>query len=321
MFRVLFLILSVILGMGCRESGGGYLVKSSGNINNVSIVMDQSYWDGDLGESVRDSLQVPYIGLPWDEPQFTLHYIVPEAFTGFARQNRNVVRFAYDTVPRFHIAKDQYASPQLFGVVTGRNARELQYMFDSNVEQLRLMIVENERLEKIRRINQSPNRRTDLQNRFGIKLTYPTAYSTLKDTTNFIWIQKPIVKGHMNIVAYELPIGALDGPTRVRIPEIRDSIGSLFIPGRLEGSHMITEKAYLPYYSTTTLAEMPGYLTKGMWEVDGDFMAGPFVNYMLKDTINRRWLVLEGFTFAPASSKRENMFELSSILSTLAVVD
>ena len=281
--------------------------------------MKESLWNGDLGHIVRDSLQTAYIGLPWDEPQFTLHHLVPQAFTGFARQSRNVIQFATDSVPQFRLAQDQFARPQLFALITGEDLESQKMLFNSNLNQLRKLILENEQKEKIRRINQSSSKSIELKDRFRIELTYPTAYQTLKDTTNFVWIQKPIPKGHMNLIAYSLNLTSLDGPTRTRIPAIRDSIGGVYLPGRLEETHMITEQAYRPYYFTTTLGGLPGYLTKGMWEVKGDYMAGPFVNYMLRDTLNNRWIVIEGFTFAPNSNKRDNMFELNSILSTLEV--
>jgi hypothetical protein len=38
---------------------------------------------------------------------------------------------------------------------------------------------------------------------------------------------------------------------------------------------------------------------------------------MVKDTLKKQWLVVEGFAFAPSESKREYMFELNTILSTL----
>ena len=84
-------------------------------------------------------------------------------------------------------------------------------------------------------------------------------------------------------------------PSLSRLVEIRDSIGKVFIPGRLPKSHMITEKAYRPYFYRTKLAEKKAFLTKGMWEVKRDFMAGPFVNYIVED--ENRWLVLEEFCF------------------------
>ena len=80
---------------------------------------------------------------------------------------------------------------------------------------------------------------------------------------------------------------------------------------------MITEAAYLPYFYKTTLAGQKAFLTKGMWEVKKDFMAGPFINYMVQDSVTKDWIVVEGFDFAPSVSKRDYMFELNSILSTL----
>ena len=59
--------------------------------------------------------------------------------------------------------------------------------------------------------------------------------------------------------------------------------------------------------------------TKGIWEVKNDFMGGPFVNYLLKDEKSNQWIVVEGFAFAPSVSKREFMFELNSILSTISI--
>jgi len=46
-------------------------------------------------------------------------------------------------------------------------------------------------------------------------------------------------------------------------------------------------------------------------------MAGPFVKYFVEDIINNRWIVIEGFTFAPSTKKRDYMFELETILNTI----
>ena len=46
-------------------------------------------------------------------------------------------------------------------------------------------------------------------------------------------------------------------------------------------------------------------------------MAGPYVNYIIKDTLNKRNIVIEGFSFAPSESKRDYMFELNTIITTM----
>ena len=182
-------------------------------------------------------------------------------------------------------------------------------------------IDENERIEKIRRMSISPNKDKELKERLGIALTFPDAYETVKDTTNFVWIEKQVVKGHLNIIAYSLPLDIDLKKIEERIPKIRDSIGKIFIPGRIPGSYMITERAYLPYYYKTKVNRLDAILTKGTWEVQNDFMAGPYVNYIINDTINKRKIVIEGFSFAPSESKRNYMFELNTIITTLKFVN
>ena len=83
---------------------------------------------------------------------------------------------------------------------------------------------------------------------------------------------------------------------------------------------MITERAYRPFYYKSKILGLELYITKGTWEVKNDFMAGPYVNYIIKDTVNKRNIVIEGFSFAPSESKRDYMFELNTIITTMKFV-
>ncbi len=291
-----------------------YLPDSNANINHLTVVMPKKSWEGRLGKITRDLLETPYEGLPFDEPQFTLKYLPPEVFTGFAKNSRNIVWFVNDSMGRFQLSEDFMAKPQLLARISGEDDDVQAYFLQENIKLLKATLTEKERKEKIRRIKKSPTKDRDLQDRFQLSMIYPTAYKTVKDTTNFVWIQKEVPKGHMNLIAYSLPLQVLKGNVKKRILEIRDSIGKRYIPGRLKGSYMITERAYRPYFYKTSAKGKLTYITKGTWEVANDFMAGPFVNYMIKDTLKKRWMVLEGFTFAPASSKRDQMFELNTII-------
>lgn len=300
----------------CKESKTPlrYLPDSNANINHVTVVMPKKSWEGRLGKTTRDLLETPYEGLPFDEPQFTLKYLPPEVFTGFARNSRNIVWFLKDSLGRFQLSEDFMAKPQLVARISGEDDDVQAYLLEENIKLLRATLTDKEKKEKLRRIKKSPAKDRDLKDRFKISLRYPTAYKTVKDTTNFVWIQKDTPKGHMNLIAYSLPLQGLKGNVKKRILEIRDSIGKRYIPGRLKGSYMITERAYRPYFYKSSSKGKLTYITKGTWEVANDFMAGPFVNYMIKDTLNKRWMVVEGFTFAPSSSKRDQMFELNTII-------
>ncbi len=310
----------IIFVTSCKEQKTKlrYLPDSNAKINHLTVVMPEKSWAGALGNKTRTLLESPYEGLPFDEPQFTLKYLPPKVFSGFARNSRNILWFVKDTLARFQLSEDMMAQPQTVAKVSGEDDDVQAHFLDENIDLFKAVLTQKERKEKIRRIKKSPTKVRDLQKRFNISLVYPTAYKTVKDTTNFVWIQKDIPKGHMNLIAYSLPFSGLKGNVKKRIPEIRDSIGKAYIPGRLKGSYMITEKAYRPYYYKTQKQGRLTYLTKGTWEVANDFMAGPFVNYMIKDTLRKRWMVIEGFVFAPASSKRDQMFELNTILDAVA---
>ena len=100
---------------------------------------------------------------------------------------------------------------------------------------------------------------------------------------------------------------------------MRDSIGEEFIPGRVQNSYMITEKEYLPYTSYQSVNGFKAIETRGTWEVKGDFMGGPFINYIIKDTLNKSLLYVEGFVFSPSQRKRDNMIELEAVIKSLVI--
>jgi hypothetical protein len=82
---------------------------------------------------------------------------------------------------------------------------------------------------------------------------------------------------------------------------------------------MVTEKAYSPYFSITTLDGNNTYETKGTWQMKNDFMSGPFISYAIFDNAHKRILVLEGFCYAPSKEKRDLMFELESIIKSIQI--
>ncbi|MGA0317306.1 MAG: DUF4837 family protein [Flavobacteriaceae bacterium] len=320
--NLLFFVL--VLNLGCQNQTNkdlAFVPESSGNLNHITVVMPETDWKGELGAVVREELQQIYEGLPIDEPQYSINYLNTKTFTGFARQSRNVVWFQKGDNPAFQLAQNQFARPQILANVRGEDSEIQGFLFQENATLLRQTFAENERKEKMRRIRKSLTTEETLPNRFGFTLEYPSAYETVKDTANFVWIQKPMRKGHLNLIAYTLEPEALSEQFNGQILDLRDSIGKRYIPGRLKGSYFITERAFKPYYYKTKLEGSTTFLTKGTWEVANDFMAGPFVNYAIKDSLSKKWIVIEGFAFAPSASKRDYMFELNSILTSFKRLD
>ena len=161
--------------------------------------------------------------------------------------------------------------------------------------------------------------RTDsLKYRFGVDMKIPSAYHIAANSKDFFWIRKELKSGSTNIIVYEVPQHLIGQDTTIvgDIIKMRDSIGGALMPVEEEGGRFQTEEAYAPYLFHSEIDGKFAYETKGTWDVKGQWMAGPFLNYAVLDEKNNRYLILEGFTYAPSVAKRDLQFELESILKS-----
>ncbi|MGJ5643016.1 DUF4837 family protein [Formosa sp. S-31] len=326
MRKIFFFLSAVVLLSSCNggnQSPQSLLPESSGNINNLSVVVSNELWQGNVGEAIRNVLASPVDGLPQDEPLFALNQIPPQVFSGFATKNRTVLKIEEgpNKEAGVKIAKNVFALPQRVVLVSGTSDSEIISQLEANQQKIIEAFKNEELKEKQRRINLSPLKIEGLESDLGLKLNVPSAYRIAKHEGKFFWLRKDITTGTQNIMIYELPLNALKHNDSLvnQIIKIRDSIGQVHIPGPTEGTYMITEKAYAPYLFHTTIDDKPTVETKGIWDVKNAFMSGPFVNYMIEDKANNRLVVIEGFTFAPSVSKRDYVFELDAIMKSVKI--
>lgn len=315
------LILLSFLVLSCQNKKEKLVVASNGNINTISVVMSDALWESDPGRVLRDVFAFPAEGLPQQEPRFDLKQIPPEVFSGFARSSRNIIWAGISNQTVIRTDQNAYATPQIMGVFSSESKEGLVEMLLSQSESLIKQINQNEINERQRRIRKSVLKRTGLEDQLGITLSMPSAYQMVKREDNTVWFQREIQKGHINLLVYELPLQTIlnkSDPLQTIIT-IRDSVGKAFVPGRLPNTYMITEEAYEPYWYTTEINGMKGIETRGTWEVKNDFMAGPFLNYLLMDDKNKRMIVLDGFVFAPSVNKRDYIFEIEAIIKSLSL--
>ncbi|MEO2127385.1 MAG: DUF4837 family protein [Christiangramia sp.] len=324
MRRSFILLASILLFISCKndeksEPNKRILSDSSGNINQLTVVIDNNLWEGKIGEAIREKLAAPVDGLPQDEPLFTLSQIPTETFTGFVRNSRIFLKVEQADSSGVKIIKDEYSRPQTGIVLMGSSENAIIKLVDQRSEEIIDLFKQAELKEKQRRIGKSLKKDNDLEDRFGISMKFPTAYRYAKESDDFVWIRKEIPKGNMEILVYEVPMNQIENDSSVisNITRMRDSIGEAEIPGPVEGSYMITEKAYAPYLFETKIDGKFAYETRGTWEVKNAFMAGPFVNYAIKDEKNNRYVIVEGFVFSPSRAKRDNVFELDAILRSV----
>ena len=319
--KLYFIPLVLLLtNISCQKKKNTPLVLSSnGNINTITVVMANQLWAGTIGQAVRDMYAYPAEGLPQQEPLFDLKQIPPEVFTGFAQSSRSVLWVGIRNQTNVRIDKNTYAQPQTVAVFTAPTPTALTEIIVSQSEKVINTLRIQERAERLRRIRKSTYTKHGLDEKFGLTLTMPSAYKIFKENETTSWFQRETQKGHINLLVTTTPYDEdiVDEQNLEKIIILHDSIGKAFIPGRLPNSYFITEKAYEPYIYSTTFGKKPALEIRGTWEVKGDFMAGPFLQYIINDKPNNRNIVLEGFVFAPSTAKRDYVFEIEAVLRSL----
>ncbi|MFI1744744.1 DUF4837 family protein [Thalassobellus sediminis] len=326
--RHLFIaVLSLLLVMSCgdKKSNKRILLDSSGKINDISVVLSNDMWDGSVGESIRDVLASPIYGLPQDEPVFNINQIPSHVFSGFITQNRTILKIEMGKDPAITFNNNVYAQPQKVITVSGKTKQEVIKLLNDNASKIIESFKNTEILAKQKQTRKSLYNAKEIQENLGLNIEFPTAYrigNTLaKKEDKFYWLKRDIPTGYVNILLYELPLNIIKKDTSIveQIIKIRDSIGKKYIAGPLEGSYMITENKYTPFHSEIILDNKTTLETKGIWEVENAVMAGPFINYAIEDKINNRWIIAEGFAYAPSVEKRNYIFELEAIIKSIKI--
>ena len=82
---------------------------------------------------------------------------------------------------------------------------------------------------------------------------------------------------------------------------------------------MSTDKSYTPKSKEFQLSESLKVIeTRGIWEVKDQFMAGPFISYMVTNRKNSEEVyILEGFVYSPGTTKRDYIFELEAVFKSI----
>ncbi|PHQ56531.1 MAG: DUF4837 domain-containing protein [Lutibacter sp.] len=298
------------------------LMDANGRINNLLIVMKNSEWQGEIGDELRKIIAEPVLGLPQPEAQFEVTQVPLENFGSMFKASRSVLKIGISDKNSFTVATDVFASPQKIITVTGKNKEELKTEIQKNSSK----IISEFKSSDLRAVRRKILKKywdplkIETFKKQGYSIKIPRQYNKVEDNGDFVWYRYHLFGGNsMELITYTIPITSEDDTNGNNIVAGRDAIGEKYIPGGLEGSYMITEKAYTPHVFEVKLDGKKAFETRGKWEVKGAYMAGPFLSYTVVDKANNRLVVVEGLTFAPSINKRDYMFEIEAILKTLKI--
>jgi len=323
-FKVQFLFLLVI--SSCQLETTDYVLPhSTGRTNGILTVVKTSQWVGEVGDALRSVLGEHIVGLPQPETQLSVSQVAPRGFIRMMKMNRNILVIEQSDTVKIATIRNKYAAPQTIVYLTAKDKKGLIALIEQRGKEViaTFKAADIQFLQHYFYKKKLATTSFKTLGKLGIDFTIPKEFRLVDDTGAFFWLRQHLKSGlrgdgNNNLLVYSLPLPAnYDALTTAQILAARDTIGKTYLPGSKEGRYMITEALFTPETTTTTIAGMPAYETRGKWEVKNDFMAGPFLNYTIVDTANNRLLVVEGFTYAPSINKREFVFELEAIAKSL----
>lgn len=318
-FFLLFIAMSLF---SCKNESEKIIPTTTGKINSISVVIDDQLWNGEIGDSIRNKFASPVLGLPQEEPLFTINQYSSKLLEGFITDSRNIVVVKKEEVNKFEIITDQYASPQNVFHISGRTAADILSILEKQSPSIVATIRQTEIEESQKLLQKEVLNPKIIENKFHIDLNVPADYKYMLHEHSFLWLKKEIVSGSSSLLIYQVPLYHIVNKNNLitNIISMRDSIGKLYIHGKEPNTDMITEEAYSPYFFKIRLNGKTAYEMRGTWELKNDFMTGPFINYLIIDDEYSRALVLEGFCYSPSKEKRDIMHELEAIIKSVSII-
>lgn len=279
----------------CTLGGGknGKLPKSTGQPYEVVL-------EGDTDSIVTKILTEEVPALPQPEPLCRLIQVKKGKTHGnyLLVRTRIVVNIPAEEFS-VGMSRNENASPQTVIRISARSPQQLKEKL--NPEKLRQLVdeAELEHLASIISTNPSKQNREMQQlvkKNFGISMNIPAEMQASKKAKNFIWISNNASSGMKNLIIMRVK----SEERRVEKQQI-DSMLRTNMPGETDSMYMM----------------IPVLSERGLWEMKGDAMGGPYVMRHIRRGKTGDEIIIIGFVYAPEMKKKILIKQLEAAISTI----
>ncbi len=321
-----------------------------GDLNQLVIIADEDVWKGPVGDTLRFYYTSAFPILPQPEPMFdVLHFTALELQeeklrkelrnylvvanledeqSPTARLVRNdlgpeKMRKAKEDPGYFStVGKDKWARGQVviyqFAYGQDNLIQKLTRAFPATVK--RLNKADQKKLEATVYLDdQSPKLEQEIKDIIGIDARIPGDYFKAYSDENTIWIRKETENVSSNLFFKRMEYKDQEQISKDGIKSVRDSLGRL-VSTQIPNTYMKINDVDLPMLTQqTTINGNYALEARGIWEIENDFMGGPFVSYLILDQEDNALIFVDGFIHAPGEDKRNFIQYLEHIIQTVKV--
>lgn len=318
--KKIFLAMIALLALASCKNTKALLPNVSGKAGEIIVVIEKTDWEGNLGTRVRDLLACDCPYLAQKEPLYSLVNVPPGGFGDLFKVHRNIVYFALN--PQLdscsvRYRQDVWAAPQCLVQVNAPDSERAAQLIADNGATIVSFIEQAERDRVIRNSIRYEEREIapKVSEVFGGSPHFPMGYKLKKITSDFGWIADEKQYTMQGILIYKYPsTGAADELTLAKIISRRNEYLKQNVPGMFENTWMTTGTYMPPQLEFIRYRGRDFAQVRGLWEVENDYMGGPFVSHSFYSKDGKDIIVAEAFVYAPKYDKRQYLRQVESIL-------
>ena len=306
----------LLLFLASCSTGGrnGKLPKSTGMPYEVVL-------EGDTDSIVTKMLTEDVTGLPQPEPLCRLIQVKKGKTRGnyLLVRTRIVVNIGEQNIGErdfsVRLSHDENAAPQNIIRITARSAQQLRERL--NGEKLRHIVDEVELKHLADIISGNPSKQNremqdEIKKMFGIDMKIPAAMNASKKAKDFIWISNNASSGMQNLLVFKVKSEERRaGKGKVKSEERRMKNSNAF---QVNDKALIDSilRTNMPGETDSMYMVIPVLSERGLWEMKGDAMGGP---YVMRRIHNNLYII--AFVYAPEMKKKILIKQLEAAISTI----
>jgi hypothetical protein len=325
----------MLLLAGCGENSRGRAGRLSGAVRydaqgapyEIVVVADHDVWDGPAGDTLRAMFYKQYPMVNRQETTFDVLRVLPAGFKTLTTRHRNImitdINPASYAEASLSLSRDTYARPQIVLTATAPDVESLTRLIDDNRDDIMLVL---ETTEKDRDVasatTHTPSQIAGLiEQKFGFEMATGPGYEVRSESDNFLWLSYEMPTSSQGIIIYSYPLAGEEDFDRDNLLLRRSEFVSR-IPGENPGSYMTS----VPEYVDLIYKRIDGRQWSemhGFWDVEGDYMGGPYTNYSTLDAARGRIIAIDFYVYSPDPrlSQRSYIKQLEHLVYTVKIPD
>ncbi|MBO5672402.1 MAG: DUF4837 family protein [Alistipes sp.] len=324
MKRILYLFVALVLtivAVGCTVKTKTPTKSSVGEPYDVMVVCDDVAWRGDLSMAVCDLLEEDAAGLTRPEGYFDIvRQVSHAAITDYERKYGNILIINTNAAgePTVELVRNRYASPQLIVVLNAPSAEVATEYIETHTDELRELFEAKERTQSNSYYAARPADQlmADFKQHTGIDMLIPYGYykATTRDK-ELLWYIRDYKNKAQYIFAYSYAATdpKEDLTAKWLMLSLDNRLATISSKGAV-GSYMGVNENGPAVVRDLTINGREWVELRGWWEVNNDFMGGPFVSYSTYDASTNEITTIMFALYAPEDRQRNLLRELEHLI-------